>query len=124
MNNTNKVVEALNKSLIFRKINNSYEPDENSIRLTLKIIITSKQKFNEIYPLSEFHVIIWDNISTELRNRISTELTRNDIKVHLISKIITQFMNNRDLYRIHKFDDHPNALAHKEIAEYIVKMLK
>ena len=41
--------------------------------------------------------------------------------MHLITKILPEYEKTRLDYVISPYDGHPNALAHRLIAEYIIK---
>ena len=91
------------------------------IRLFLEIVNTSRNKLMEKFPNVEFHIILWDkkpDDDTYIGIRKGLKIVTNNI--HLISNILPNFYELVEEYEISKHDRHPNALAHKLIAEYVV----
>ncbi len=120
-----RIIKQLMKSLVFQNLFGiARQIHDNDIELFTNIINTSKKKFKEIYPIGEFHVILWDNThSKAILNRVVSDLNKFDIKIHFISDIIPDYSKNRKKYVISKYDGHPSPLAHDIIANYVVKTI-
>jgi len=114
-----KLRSQIKKSLIFRKIKilDRYF-DRGNINLFAEIVNTSSQIIETRYPGSEFHMILWANKKDEL----SKKLEKKGIRVHYISDILTDYPEKQAKYLI-KNDGHPNSLANKIIAEYVVNKI-
>ncbi len=55
------------------------------------------------------------------REAIRDGLVESGIKLHFISEILPEFLESEEQYRISAGrDNHPNARAHRLIAEYVV----
>jgi hypothetical protein len=50
-------------------------------------------------------------------------LRKKDIEFHLISDILPNFTDSISTYEISPYNKHPNALAHRHIAQYAVKTI-
>ena len=89
------------------------------IALFVGILGKAAKTFEERFPDSEFHVIVWDVEPSRHLAEVIDALKQRGIRVHLISDIITGIVQQREDYRIHQHDGHPNKLAHDRIAEYV-----
>ena len=125
-----KILKYLNESLIYRNIlgNARFFDDNKDIDLYEGIVIAAKEIFEKQYPGGEFHIMFWDNISSA--GEISQNLrwmkvlkffSEKGLNIHLVSKILPDYQNNRSKFRLSPYDSHPSALAHKLIAEYVVQ---
>jgi hypothetical protein len=113
----------LSKSAIYRTLkNHEPPPDENDVRLLLALVRRSRDLLVAQYPGIEFHVILWRNL--EYEEKTYEELQRGfaemKIPVHLIPDILPDYKVNPGRYWLHPEDKHPNALADRLIADYVV----
>jgi hypothetical protein len=116
-----KLTSLLQRSAIISKIPSKYSEEE--INLFIAIIAKSRELFERNYQDAEFHVIFWDNEWHNVRgelDRVLQGLQAREIRVHLISNILPDYNVNSAKYLIDS-DWHPNALAHRLIADYVVK---
>ena len=76
------------------------------------------------YPEAEFHVLWWDEDDVD-NKAISDDLRRRGITVHLMSDILPNYRADdlNEIYRLHEWDPHPNALANELIARYVVERI-
>lgn len=89
------------------------------IALFAGIVGKAAKTFEERFPGSEFHVIVWDVDTFPLMAEVMDLLKKRNLRVHRISHIITDIVERRGDYRIHQHDRHPNKRAHERIAEYV-----
>jgi hypothetical protein len=83
---------------------------------------SARAKILKIYPKSTFHVVFWDVMGEEtILQNIRDGLDARSIDVDLISDILPDFVESRSTYEIGPYDAHPSPLAHRRIAEYLVK---
>ena len=117
-----KFKKQLNKSLIIKQINNKREKKVTNydMELFLGIIDKARNIFEDRYPGSKFFVILWDSDEKHCAPILQGLLNRN-IRVHLVSKILPDFKNDKLKYTIDLHEYHPNPLAHKLIGKYIVE---
>jgi hypothetical protein len=125
------ILKYLNQSLIYRDLigNRRFFNRDKDIELFIGIVSAAKNNFEKLYPNGKFQIIFWDNsfLAHEKPEEIIEWMNvlryfkDKGINVHLISNILPDYQNNRLKYDISPYDKHPNVLAHRLIAEYIVK---
>jgi hypothetical protein len=119
-----KLKLQLEKSLIISRIISRYRTIDNEhIDLFAGILDKAKRIIDKRYHDCQFHVIFWDNTwdnENGERDKVLRKLSSHGFKVHLISDILPDYNENVPKYRI-EHDGHPNALAHDQIADYVVK---
>jgi len=111
------VIFQLKKSKVLKEMVNRYVY-KNNIDLFVEIVSASERIMETQYPESEFHLILWKNKKAEL----SRKLEKRGIRVHYIGDILPGYPEERAKYIIKK-DGHPNVLANKLIAEYIINKI-
>jgi len=89
------------------------------IDLYLKVVERSKTLLKAKYPEAEFHVIFWDEPNNFISEEIVHGFKEKNFNAHLVSNIIPDSPGNWRKYHIID-DGHPNAKAHKRIAQYVV----
>jgi hypothetical protein len=120
-----RVGTQIEKSFFYKKYfkNRRRSINNRDAKLFLEIVDASRKKFTDIYPGSDFHVILWDKSPNDKYNNIVQEGLRNKgINLHLISKILPNFSDRESTYEI-PYDKHPNTLAHTYIAQYVVETI-
>jgi hypothetical protein len=119
-NNTTKIIEKIRRSLIFDRVFEKQEEQQN-IELFLALVNESKNKINAKYPDCTFTVVFWDDPSQlELCNAIINGLKDRKINTHLISTMLPNYAVDYKLYQIDPpYEPHPNYKANKRIANYI-----
>ena len=93
---------------------------EMDLELFLGIVNASRKTFESLYEKTDFHVIFWDNPQIELSQKTAGYLKGKMQHLHLITEIIPDIHQNKELYRISEHDGHPSAHTHGLIAEYVV----
>ncbi len=114
-----QITKQLNKSHIYRKIFERQRTiNNNDIALFLGIVKNSKELLEKQYH-AEFHIIFWDDPHDEFLEKTLEELRRSQFSVHLVSDILPNYKNDPSRYKIAR-DGHPNANAHKILAQYVI----
>lgn len=113
----------LKKSATYRTIT-SIEPaiNENDVRLLLAIVRQSRDKLVAQYPGIEFHVLLWRNFSREkkLHEQLLAGFGQLNIPVHRIERVLPGYDAAPEQYWLSPHDQHPNAMANRLIADYVV----
>jgi hypothetical protein len=120
-----RVEAQLKKSFIYKKYLENYQRrlTEQDVKLFLAIMDASRRKFITTYPGSAFHAILWDYNPNDPSYKMMVEgLRTKEFPLHFISSILPQFSNQPSRYQI-IHDGHPNALAYRYIAHYIVETI-
>jgi hypothetical protein len=118
-----RVGAQIDKSLFYKKYFKHYSINDGDAKLFLEIVDASRKTFADIYPGSNFHVILWDWSPNDKYTNIVQEGLRNKgINLHLISKILPNFPERKSIYEIPN-ETHPNSLAHTYIAQYVVETI-
>jgi hypothetical protein len=123
------VSATLRKSFVYNRLVSPFRDlSEEDVQLFLAIIAQSRDTAALLYPRSEFHVMLWDNMFRQrdfLRflPRVLDGLRKLDIHVHLLSDIIPDYEGHtpNTKYELHAQDSHPNAFTHRLIATYVAK---
>jgi hypothetical protein len=119
---TRKIKTNLQKSLIIEKIFFKQRPtNQHDVDLMVGIVDKFQKNFEARYPDSEFHVIFWDANNAVNKAKIIKGMKSRNIKLHLISDILPNYQADPSVYRINKYDPHPNALANQILADYVTK---
>ena len=116
-----KIRKQLKKSSIYKKyIDRKESISRADIDLFIAIINKSKRLLEVRFPGLKFHMILWD-IPEKNRKLIIRLLKERHVPLHLIEKILPDYSENKSIYAIiPPYDKHPNALANKLIADYII----
>jgi hypothetical protein len=94
----------------------------NDIELYVGILQRAQEMVRDDYPMSEFHVLWWDEDNPD--NRLVIDgLRKRGIDIRLMSEILPNYdVEDINLvYRLHERDLHPNALANELIARYTLR---
>jgi hypothetical protein len=114
----------LDKSAIYRTLANR-EPraSEDDVRLTLAIVRRSRNLLAAEYPGIQFHVILWRpwEEDTLIYHELQNGFRQMNIPVHLVEGILPGFtLATSGKYAISATEAHPNALANRILANYIL----
>lgn len=93
------------------------------VALFVGIVERAGKTFEERFPGSEFHVIVWDAQTSPFMTDAIASLKDRGLRVHRVSDIITDIVDSPDQYRIHRHDRHPNRRAHELIGTYVAKQI-
>jgi hypothetical protein len=111
------------KSAIYRLLAAAQpKVSHDDIRLALAIIGRSRQLLMEQYPGLQFHVLLWEvwepdhNIYQELRDG----LRNMGISTHSVWNVLPEFHFRFSKYSLGATDWHPNALADRLLANYLL----
>lgn len=102
--------------------------NRDDIRLLVAIVEAARDKLQVQYPDLAFHLIIWD-LTTDVPSKLDLynwwyqELEHRGFNLHFISQILPGYPENQDKYIIGDGDAHPNARAHRMIAEYVAQRI-
>jgi len=83
------------------------------------MINVSKEMAQKEFKSAEFHVLLWPDNDANLYQTVLGELRKKNIHVHLITDILENYQKVQTHYEI-SHDGHPNALARRKIAEYVI----
>jgi hypothetical protein len=124
-----KIKSQLTKSLFYRKlvggdaINYRHYNNED-IALYLAIVDSARKRVKNLYPESEFHVLLWENDALDKDGTLAKQMLKGlrdkRIIVHRIDDILPGSANGKAEYYLGGWDLHPNAMADDRIAEYVV----
>jgi len=111
-----KLGSQLHKSYTFSRV----VPEHEEVDLLLAVVEASNEEAMKIWPATSFEIILWDDRphSAEMRS-IGDSLQGSGIPVHRIEDILPPLPEGES-YRLSPDNDHPNAKAHRKIAEYVV----
>ena len=71
------------------------------------------------FPGTEFHVLYWQQ-EKEYTDTFLGALETTGITVHSMAEVLKNEGGKDSIYRVHRYDGHPNALAHDRMAEYVL----
>ncbi len=95
---------------------------EDSAALTHAILRRANDIVTTGVSGGQFHVIYWP-AATPLTTTVIEGLENDGIAVHPIAQILPNLRTASHQYRLHKYDGHPNQLAHQLISEYVVDQI-
>ncbi|HJR77113.1 MAG TPA: hypothetical protein VJ805_09065 [Nitrospiraceae bacterium] len=120
---------TLRKSFLYNALVSPFRSlSIEDVELFLGIVTQSRDVAAAEYPGAEFHVILWDSMFLregflQFLPPVVDGFRDRQIRVHLISDIMPDYDGrvSNARYELHLHDSHPNALAHRLIAEYVAK---
>lgn len=116
--NSSRIAKKLRKSHIFANmfgVNRALT--EKDVELYLAIVKKAKSLAMKRLQNSTFHIIYW-GIGTDRDKELQAAFSNNEINNYQVSNILPGYSENMDRYKI-KYDGHPNALANREIAQFV-----
>jgi hypothetical protein len=117
----------LDKSAIYRALaNREQRVSEDDVRLTLAIVRRSRDLLAAEYPGIQFHVILWRPWEEDaaIYRELQDGFRQMNIPVHLVEGILPGFtLATAGKYAISPVDGHPNALANRIIANYVLTQI-
>ena len=120
---TASLVGNLLKSAIYRWIANIQpRTNEADMRLFLALVRESRDRLKAEYPDADFQIILWRNFpyEQETYTKMQAGFRQMNIPVHLIEDILPGYNANPQQYWLTAENAHPNALANRLIAHYVV----
>ena len=117
--------EHLESSALYRRVFHAHRPVyEPDIALYASIVATAQQTATQAFPDAAFRVLFWDyDDDAEVGGQVLAQLRARGIAVYPMSEILPGFPAERARYEISPYDKHPNALAHRLIADFVVGRL-
>jgi hypothetical protein len=113
----------LRKSAIYRMFERA-EPrtNEDDLRLLLATVRRSRDLLAAEYPGIEFHVVLWRNFEYEqpIYQKLQEGFAEMHIPVHLVENMLPDYNLDSRKYLLSPGDGHPNQLANRLLARYIV----
>ncbi|MDH3446219.1 MAG: SGNH/GDSL hydrolase family protein [Deltaproteobacteria bacterium] len=114
-----KMKAQMRKSYISRMLTSRTTKDD--ITLLVTIIDASRRHVERHYAGSEFHVLFWDgNEHWWIPTEIMAQLKEKEIRAHPISEILPDYRYKSSRYAFSEADAHPNPLAHRILADYVI----
>ena len=117
----------LNKSAIWRMLgmHDSHVTDDD-IRLYLTIVRRSQELLAAEYPGIQFRVILYpyqDPAQRATYQKLREGFVRMGIPVGLVEDILPGYITDRSKFILSAGDTHPNALANRLLAQYVLKQI-
>jgi hypothetical protein len=120
-----QIAPWLNKSAIWRLIMGHDSPiTDDDIRLYFAVVHRSQELLAKQYPGIQFHVILWPNQTvqpTSTYKKLRDGFRQMGFSLHLVEDILPGYTADRSKFILSSADHHPNALADRLIAQYIVR---
>jgi hypothetical protein len=114
----------LRKSAIYRMIENrDAAVSEDDIRLLFAVVGRSRDLLSAKYPGIEFHVMLWPyHFESEkpIYRKLKDGLGRMGIHLHVVEDILPGYHADPPKYLLSEADGHPNVLANRTLAKYVL----
>jgi hypothetical protein len=107
---------------IVQSYRNRHAYDQANVELFAAVVSASRDIIETRYKGCEFHLILWESGETG-PDSIMEALERHGLRVHQIGDMLPERSKRRTEYKISEHDNHPSALAHDLIAEYVVNAI-
>lgn len=112
----------LDKIYIYKLLSNRpIRLTDGNINLFVAIVKKSQRLLKQAYPEASFHIILWDEDPGKSPQKeidaIVYQFRQEGFQLHFISDILPESAENLSQYIAF---GHPNAMANKRIAEYVV----
>ncbi len=108
------------RSGIASRLLNRRDPvSQEEIDLFTAIMKATRDLLESEFPGTEFHVLYWEK-EKEYDDILLDALATTGITVHSMAKALQNEGGKDSIYRLHRYDGHPNALAHDRMAEYVL----
>lgn len=121
-----RVEKQLVKSAIYRRLSSGDSRiNDDDIRLYLAVVERSKELLTAQYPGLQFHIIFWPYQQDPPQERYAYEKMLEGFR-HIgipfspVEEILPGFRTDRSPYILSSKDHHPNALANRLLAQYLV----
>lgn len=125
LSTSSRIRGQLDKSALWRMIGSrESRVTDDDIRLYLAVVRRSQELLVAQFPEIQFHVILWLNQDAPeqryVYEKIRDGFLRMGYPVHLVENILPGYSADRSPYILSSVDHHPNALADRLIAQYVV----
>jgi hypothetical protein len=123
-----RVTGQLDKSAVWRLLSmGESRVTEDDVRLYFAMVRRSQELLAIQYPGIQFRIILWPNQNVPQERAIYEKMRdgfrRMEIPVDLVEDILPGYNTNREKFQISPTDDHPNALANRLIAQYLLNQI-
>jgi hypothetical protein len=118
-----RIKGQLDKSAMWRMFPIQPRITDDDIRLYFAVVRRSQQLLEDQYPGIEFHIILWPNLGEDERyayEKLRDGFRQMGFRLHLLEEILPDYDTNRPRYILGPLDRHPNALANRLLAHYIL----
>ena len=123
-----RLLSQLTKSHIIREMQEHESYSREDVELYIRIVKESERLVREKFPGASFDVLLWDDVpngETSLYSQVRKGMVSAGMTVHHVPDILPHYREDPIHYAINKFDRHPNAIANRTLADYVVnRMLK
>ena len=110
----------LSKSRIYRAWTNRLPlATDSDVKLYIAVVRKAFQLIERRWPNTEFHLIIWD--TAVWRDTYHVSLESIGARTHYVDNILPNYATDSLKYLLHRFDGHPNPLAHDMLASYLIE---
>ncbi|MBV8392219.1 MAG: SGNH/GDSL hydrolase family protein [Alphaproteobacteria bacterium] len=90
-------------------------------KLAAAMLLAGNKELHRLWPKIRFHVIAWNPYDEVRLNEVLATLKAAGIDIRSLQAIIPDYLDHLDRYVIDtKYENHPNAAAHKLMAGYIL----
>jgi hypothetical protein len=111
------------KSAIYRRLaNRASSVSEDDVHRMLAIVRRSRDLLAAEYPGIKFHVILWPDWNKDgvIHRELQDGFRQLNIPVHLVEDILPDHSLASTKYVLSSHDNHPNALADRLLANYVL----
>jgi hypothetical protein len=120
-----RVAGQLKKSAIWRVLStHDSRITDDDIRLYFAVVRRAQELLKAQYPEIQFRILLWPNQEVP-QQRVTYEkmqdgFRRMGIPFDLVADILPGYKTNKSKYLLGPLDTHPNALANRLLAQYIL----
>jgi len=119
------LTRRLRVSAIYRRFSNPESAYvDTDLSIFLAVVVRSKELLTDQYPGLQFQIILWpywDEAEIPLYEKVRDGLAKTGIPLHLVEDILPDYKTNPKKYWLSPGDRHPNALANRLVADYVLK---
>jgi hypothetical protein len=117
-------VRQLKKSAIWRMLES---PDsritDDDLRLYFAVVRRSQELLNAQYPGIQFRVILWPVRNDPAYEKLRVGFIRMGIPLDVVDDILPGFRTDQSGFILSPADHHPNAVANRLIAQYVLNKI-
>lgn len=116
------VIARLERSHLYQRLFGLRRPlRDRDVKLFIGIVKAARDFVSNHFNSCAFHVLLWGDEREATYRTIANGLRVAGIQVHPIKNALPQFDVNPVRYELSAQDQHPNALAHSLIANYVTE---
>jgi hypothetical protein len=123
-----RVEGQFNKSALWRRISRiAARITDDDLRLYFAVVRRAQQLIASQYPKIQFRVILWPGLdytqASSTYDKLREGFHRMGIPVDLVEDILPGIIADRSPFALSPIDPHPNALANRLIAQYVLNKI-